>query len=217
MSNCHYCDIESDYNFTCPGCKRYFCKNCLLQRLIDIAKDYKKNVTDFHYIPEGIYKCPCCEYNFSNTFLYSKFKDDAYYLLYLVDTSKTCIKCNKTNYNIFCCYYCKKYECLDCICEEQKTRIANHPEIKNYTEIPCVNCGKVLILANKLCDYLDDEICKKLLIETFIEKYYRENSKKCPKCGEIIFKSGDTYVLCSKCKTIFNWDNLKVYISYFNY
>lgn len=44
-----------------------------------MAKDYKKNVTDFHYIPEGIYKCPCCEHNFSNTFLYSKFKDDVYY------------------------------------------------------------------------------------------------------------------------------------------
>ena len=134
--------------------------------------------------------------------------------LYLVDTSKICIKCNKTNYNIFCCYYCKKYECLDCVCEEQITCIVNHPEIKNYNEIPCVNCCKVLILENKLCYYIDDEIYKKLLIETYTEKCYRKNTKKYPKCGEIVFKIGNTYMWCSICKTIFNWDNLKIYVSY---
>ena len=30
MSNCHYCDIVLYYNITCPNCKKYFCKNCLL-------------------------------------------------------------------------------------------------------------------------------------------------------------------------------------------
>ena len=198
---------------TCEYCEKHYCKDCLFSYLRTLAEDYKKNTINFQYIPDGFYKCPCCNYNISSIFLFKKYYDKAHDNLYLIDPSKRCVKCNKYNYNLFYCYECSRYNCLECLCEQQIKRIINHPEIKFYSELPCINCGKQLIKSTNLYKHLDEQTCKELRLESEIDKILRENLKNCPNpvCGEKIMKVGGCdHMWCPKCHTMFNWSNLKI-------
>lgn len=206
------CIGYGDYKYmTCEHCEKHFCVECLFRHLKNILDNYEKNKT-VSYIPEGFYKCPCCNNGFSNSLLFKNFNVNAHYSLYLIDPSKKCVHCNNPKYRLFYCDNCNNYNCLDCLCEEQKNNIRNHPEIKVYTHIQCTNCKCTLIEAYKLYDYLDNETCKNLLLETENERWYRERVKKCPYCGESNLKPSCTgeYMRCTCCRVVFNCITLEI-------
>lgn len=213
-----YIDIGEqidEQNIRCDNCRKYFCYYCLLKYLRNLAINYKNNTPDFHHISEGFYKCPCCNENFTNKFLYKNFKDyECHYNLYIADPNNKCIKCNQPNYHIFQCKTCKKYNCLECICEEQRKRILEHPEIKKYIYLQCIHCHNDTIKVSKLYNCLSKEICNNLLFEPEDEYHHRKflkHTKPCPGCGERIFKEGGCdHMWCPRCHTMFDWDSLRI-------
>jgi len=200
------------YEFiTCENCERHFCKDCLFSYLRKLAEEYKKNTAKFDYIPEGFYTCPCCNQSISSKFLFKKFYDNAHDKLYLIDPSKICVRCNKLKYKSFLCYNCHKTSCLECLCEQHIIYMLNHPEIEYYSELPCIYCGKYIVSSTEIYKYLDEQTCKKLLLESEYDKLYRENVKKCPNCGEPVYKAGGCdHMYCVHCHTMFDWYSLKI-------
>jgi len=210
---------SSDLNYinyiSCEKCKQYFCKDCLYQYLKNLATNYKNNTKNFRYVPEGVYKCPCCEVNFSKSFLHYYYSDYYHDCLYLFDKYEKCSKCHQNHYCILRCYRCQSLNCLDCLCEEQKRRIIQHPDIDVFNKLQCIDCGRKIIDEKIYWTYLDDDTCKNLKLETKSEYeckfWYKKNSKHCPKCGNIvIYECGSIDGCCYKCFTIFEWKTLKI-------
>lgn len=214
INSFHYNRYEKQF-IRCKNCRKYFCYYCLLEYLRNIAKEYKNNTPDFHHISDGFYKCPCCNETLTNKFLYESFENyECHYDLYIANPNNKCIKCNQPNYHIFQCKECKKYNCLDCICEEQRKRILEHPEIKKYTYLQCIYCQNETIKVSKLYRYLSKEDCDNLLFESedeYAERKILKHTKPCPNCGERIFKDfGCDHMWCPRCHTMFNWNDLRV-------
>lgn len=201
---------------SCDKCQRYFCKDCLYEYLRDLARNYKNNTEDFHYVPEGVYNCPCCKNNFSNSFIFSHYQRYYYDRLYLIDNSKKCIECNQHHYCMFTCNRCSKNNCINCLCEGQKRRIAYYPNISVFNNLICNYCGEIICDEHKYWEYLDDETCRSLKLESEFDVFYRENCKHCPKCNKDIIRfTGDgNRHICIHCNTIFYWDTLKIISTY---
>ena len=209
--NICYNDSRYVEYISCDKCQRYFCKDCLYNYLRKLAIKYKNNTEYFRYVPEGFYKCPYCENKFDNSFLYSYYYDYYYDKLYLINNSKKCNECNKHHYCMFTCNKCFKNNCINCLCEGQQKRIAQHPDIYIFKELLCNYCGEIICDKEIYWKYLNDETCKSLKLETKYNVWCKENIKLCPICGNNIIKEGGCdHVFCIKCHSIFNWNSMNI-------